>query len=94
MAKDVSKQRITQEQADKARSLLTPSTAIEDLSKVDFVIEAVPEIPKLKFDIFSKLAEICPKHAILATNTSSISKVTFLKVNGACLVGLFDSLQI
>ncbi|KAK9419846.1 putative 3-hydroxybutyryl-CoA dehydrogenase [Seiridium unicorne] len=73
LAKDVSKQRISQEQADKARSLLTPSTAIEDLSEVDFVIEAVPEIPKLKFDIFARLAEICPKHTILATNTSSIS---------------------
>ncbi|CAI6100255.1 hypothetical protein V2G26_008436 [Clonostachys chloroleuca] len=73
LAKDVSKSRITQDQADQARSLLAPSTKIEDLSSVDFVIEAVPEIPQLKFDIFKQLAEICPKHAILATNTSSIS---------------------
>ncbi|KAK1655559.1 3-hydroxyacyl-CoA dehydrogenase [Colletotrichum phormii] len=73
LAKDVSKSRITQEQADKARSLLSPASSIDELSDVDFVIEAVPEIPKLKFDIFSKLAEVCPKHAILATNTSSIS---------------------
>ncbi|KAF4594989.1 3-hydroxybutyryl-CoA dehydrogenase [Ophiocordyceps camponoti-floridani] len=73
LAKDVSKSRITQEQADKARSLLKPSTSIEDLRSVDFVIEAVPEIPKLKFEIFGNLARICPKHAILATNTSSIS---------------------
>ncbi|KAI1659925.1 3-hydroxyacyl-CoA dehydrogenase [Daldinia decipiens] len=73
LSKDVSKSRITQEQADEARSRLLPTTAIEELSKVDFVIEAVPEIPQLKFDIFAKLAEICPKHAILATNTSSIS---------------------
>ncbi|KAK0720440.1 3-hydroxyacyl-CoA dehydrogenase [Lasiosphaeris hirsuta] len=73
LAKDVSKQRITQEQADAARALLTPTTSIENLSEADFVIEAVPEIPSLKFDIFSKLAQICPKHAILATNTSSIS---------------------
>ncbi|OTB11701.1 hypothetical protein K445DRAFT_321863 [Daldinia sp. EC12] len=73
LSKDVSKQRITQEQADQARSRLSPTTSIEELSKVDFVIEAVPEIPQLKFDIFAKLAEICPKHAILATNTSSIS---------------------
>ncbi|KAI8623794.1 3-hydroxyacyl-CoA dehydrogenase [Xylariaceae sp. FL1651] len=73
LAKDVSKSRITQEQADEARSKLIPTTSIEDLSDVDFVIEAVPEIPKLKFDIFAKLAEVCPKHAILATNTSSIS---------------------
>ncbi|EFQ27977.1 3-hydroxyacyl-CoA dehydrogenase [Colletotrichum graminicola] len=73
LAKDVSKSRITQEQADQARSLISPNTSIDALSDVDFVIEAVPEIPNLKFEIFAKLAEICPKHAILATNTSSIS---------------------
>lgn len=43
------------------------------LSEVDMVIEAVPEIPDLKFSIFRQLAQICAKHAILATNTSSIS---------------------
>ncbi|KAI0169530.1 3-hydroxyacyl-CoA dehydrogenase [Hypoxylon sp. FL1284] len=73
LSKDVSKSRITQEQADEAMSKLSPTTEVEELSKVDFVIEAVPEIPQLKFDIFAKLAEVCPKHAILATNTSSIS---------------------
>ena len=46
---------------------------MEDLHNVDFVIEAVPEIPDLKTTIFSQLARICPSHAILATNTSSIS---------------------
>ncbi|KAK3945092.1 3-hydroxybutyryl-CoA dehydrogenase [Diplogelasinospora grovesii] len=73
LAKDVSKSRITQSDADKARSLLSPTTNLEDLGDVDLVIEAVPEIPRLKFDIFGKLAQICPGHAILATNTSSIS---------------------
>ncbi|KAK3378221.1 3-hydroxyacyl-CoA dehydrogenase [Podospora didyma] len=73
LAKDVAKSRITQEQSDAARALLIPASSLEHLSDVDFVIEAVPEIPSLKFDIFSKLAQICPKHAILATNTSSIS---------------------
>lgn len=46
---------------------------MDDLADVDFVIEAVPEIPNLKFDIFAKLAQICRPDAILATNTSSIS---------------------
>ncbi|KAK5663108.1 hypothetical protein OQA88_6524 [Cercophora sp. LCS_1] len=73
LAKDVSKQRITQEQSDAARALISPVTTLDSLTDVDFVIEAVPEIPDLKFEIFSKLAQICPKHAILATNTSSIS---------------------
>lgn len=40
---------------------------------MDMVIEAVPEIPDLKTSIFTKLAQIAPKHAILSTNTSSIS---------------------
>jgi len=73
LAKDVAKQRMSQEQADAARALLKPELTIDSLTDVDFVIEAVPEIPSLKFDIFAKLAEVAPKHAILATNTSSIS---------------------
>ncbi|KAJ9256155.1 hypothetical protein DTO207G8_2725 [Paecilomyces variotii] len=73
LEKDVSKERITRDAADAARARLFPSTSLDDLSDVDFVIEAVPEIPDLKTSIFSKLAQIAPKHAILATNTSSIS---------------------
>ncbi|KAK5942632.1 hypothetical protein PMZ80_005197 [Knufia obscura] len=73
LSKDVSKQRITQEIADATKKRLTATTNMKDLSDVDMVIEAVPEIPKLKEEIFAQLAEICPKHAILATNTSSIS---------------------
>ncbi|RQM06483.1 hypothetical protein DH86_00002326, partial [Scytalidium sp. 3C] len=73
LAKDVTKERITQAQSDEIRSRLTATTSIDALSEVDFVIEAVPEIPDLKFSIFSQLAKICPPHAILATNTSSIS---------------------
>lgn len=73
LEKGVSKNRISQSDADSARSLLSPTTKMEDLSNVDFVIEAVPEIPSLKTDIFSQLAKIAPPHAILATNTSSIS---------------------
>ncbi|KAG9206782.1 hypothetical protein B5807_00336 [Epicoccum nigrum] len=73
LAKDVGKGRLSQEDADAARGRLTTSTKLEDLSDIDFVIEAVPEIPDLKTKIFSQLAQICPSHAILATNTSSIS---------------------
>lgn len=73
LGKDVAKQRLSQEDADRARGLITSSTSPSDLSDVDFVIEAVPEIPSLKSKIFAELAQICPAHAILATNTSSIS---------------------
>lgn len=73
LAKDLSKQRITQEILDQTKSRLHPTTQMSDLSDVDFVIEAVPEIASLKEKIFAELAQVCPKHAILATNTSSIS---------------------
>ncbi|KAJ5096215.1 3-hydroxybutyryl-CoA dehydrogenase [Penicillium alfredii] len=73
LEKDVSKQRLTRDAADAARGLIAPSLKMDDLSSVDFVIEAVPEIPDLKTSIFTNLAQIAPKHAILATNTSSIS---------------------
>lgn len=71
--KDVAKERLTRDVADTVRSRITPSLKMDDLSSVDFIIEAVPEIPDLKSSIFKKLAQIAPKHAILATNTSSIS---------------------
>ncbi|KAL2836525.1 3-hydroxyacyl-CoA dehydrogenase [Aspergillus pseudoustus] len=71
--KDVSKERITREAADAARGRITSTVKLDDLASVDFIIEAVPEIPDLKTSIFSKIAQIAPKHAILATNTSSIS---------------------
>lgn len=73
LEKDVAKERLTREAATAVRERLTPSLKLEDLSDVDFVIEAVPEIPDLKTSIFSQIAQITPKHAILATNTSSIS---------------------
>lgn len=46
---------------------------MDALSQVDMVIEAVPEIFELKRTIFTQLAQICQPHAVLSTNTSSIS---------------------
>ncbi|KAI9764693.1 MAG: hypothetical protein M1840_008085 [Geoglossum simile] len=73
LEKDITKMRISEEEADKIKARISPTTDMDSLSKADFVIEAVPEIPDLKFSIFSRLAQICHPDAILATNTSSIS---------------------
>ena len=40
---------------------------------VDFVIEAVPERMEIKQAVFAELDEVTPGHAILASNTSSLS---------------------
>lgn len=42
-------------------------------ANADVVIEAVPETPDLKADVFRRLGESAPSGALLATNTSSIS---------------------
>lgn len=73
LAKDVSKQKISREDADAVRGRITATTKMDTLSNVDMVIEAVPEVVQLKTSIFAELAATCPAHAILATNTSSIS---------------------
>jgi 3-hydroxybutyryl-CoA dehydrogenase len=49
------------------------STAMKDLAKVDFVIEAAFEDAAVKTDLFRKLDAACKPTAILASNTSSIS---------------------
>lgn len=73
LEKDTAKGKITQEQADTTRSLVTFSSDIDNgFNEVDFLIEAIPEIPSLKFEVFKRLAEQVPKSTILATNTSSI----------------------
>lgn len=43
------------------------------VAEADLVIEAVPEIPELKHSIFSELDRLAPPHALLGTNTSSLS---------------------
>ena len=52
-------------------------TAVDDLAaavdEADLVIEAVPELPDLKHSIFAELDNLAPAHAILGTNTSSLS---------------------
>ncbi len=45
----------------------------EGVVQADLVIEAATENVGLKLDIFKKLDSLAPAHAILATNTSSIS---------------------
>jgi len=44
-----------------------------DFGDVDFVVEAVPERMEIKQDVFAELDAATPGHAILASNTSSLS---------------------
>ena len=73
LAKLVSKERMTQDDADAARSRISTAIDRSACADADLVVEAVPEILDLKLSIFSELDGICKPDCILATNTSSIS---------------------
>ena len=72
--KGIARGKTTTEQRDEWSTMLTPvSDLAEAVSEADLVIEAVPEIPELKHSIFAQLDELAPPHAVLGTNTSSLS---------------------
>jgi 3-hydroxyacyl-CoA dehydrogenase len=54
-------------------ALITGTTSYESFGSVDFVIEAVPERMEIKQRVFSELDEATPGHAVLSSNTSSLS---------------------
>ena len=73
LTKLVSKERISQSDADDTLNRISTTTDRGECADVDLVVEAVPEILDLKTSIFSELDDICKPECILASNTSSIS---------------------
>ena len=73
----VRKERISQEDADRQleeiTGRITGATDYEGFGDVDFVVEAVPERMSIKQTVFEELDTATPGHAILASNTSSLS---------------------
>lgn len=73
LAKLVSKEKISEEEAQSALSRISISTNNSSASDADLVIEAIPEVLSYKTDLFKELDSFCKPETILATNTSSIS---------------------
>ncbi|MGH2953693.1 MAG: 3-hydroxyacyl-CoA dehydrogenase/enoyl-CoA hydratase family protein [Solirubrobacterales bacterium] len=73
----VAKEKLTQERADERLEevvgLIEGATSYDSFGDVDFVIEAAPEKMEIKHAVFGELDEATPGHAILASNTSSLS---------------------
>ena len=73
----VAKEKITQDQADQQLEevvgRITGTTDYDGFGDVDFVVEAVPERMQIKQQVFAELDAVTPGHAILASNTSSLS---------------------
>src|SRR5271156_5228851 len=73
IAREVAKEKLTQQEADEARSRITLTTSLKDLAPASLAIEAATERFEIKAEVFRDLDRILADDTILATNTSSIS---------------------
>jgi 3-hydroxybutyryl-CoA dehydrogenase len=73
LARLVEKAKISQQDKDTTLSRIKGTTSTKDFSDCDLMIEVALENLDLKKKIFAELDAVCPKHAILGTNTSCLS---------------------
>jgi 3-hydroxybutyryl-CoA dehydrogenase len=74
--KFVDKGKLTAGDRDAALGRLTTTTTLDKLATVDYVVEAIVENAEAKSALFTSLDAIVSEHALLASNTSSISITT------------------
>lgn len=75
LAKNVDKGKISQPDMNAILGRIKGTTNIDDFSSCDLLIEAAVENLEIKKKLFAELDKVCPKHTILATNTSSMCVV-------------------
>ncbi|KAJ1560938.1 hypothetical protein HK405_005466 [Cladochytrium tenue] len=74
LEKDVQRGRLSREDKQAAQSRLQASDDLAAAAAAaDLVVEAVPEHPALKRELFATLGDAAKPSAVLATNTSSVS---------------------
>jgi len=73
LARNVEKERMTKAEADEAAGRISYHADMSEAAETDWAVEAATENADLKKKIFWQMLEAFPDHAVLATNTSSIS---------------------
>jgi 3-hydroxybutyryl-CoA dehydrogenase len=73
MDRQIKKGALAEADRDAALGRITAATDLAAVAGADLVVEAATENRDLKFRIFAEMDAQAPEHAILATNTSSIS---------------------
>jgi 3-hydroxyacyl-CoA dehydrogenase/enoyl-CoA hydratase/carnithine racemase len=69
----LAKERISPDEANRLRALISGTTELVDYADCDFVIEAVFEEMSIKKQVFADLEKHVSDSCVLATNTSSLS---------------------
>jgi 3-hydroxyacyl-CoA dehydrogenase/enoyl-CoA hydratase/3-hydroxybutyryl-CoA epimerase len=69
----VDKGKMTMGQMQEKLGLIEYSLNYDGFTDVDIVIEAVPEVIKIKQQVFKELDQVCPPDTIFASNTSALS---------------------
>jgi 3-hydroxybutyryl-CoA dehydrogenase len=90
LTKGVQRGKLTEEAMAAAMARVSGTSALDDLSDVDLVVEAVVEEIGVKTALFANLDEICKPGAVLATTTSSLPVVEMAAVTSrpADVVGM------
>ncbi|MAD19955.1 MAG: 3-hydroxybutyryl-CoA dehydrogenase [Planctomycetaceae bacterium] len=73
LGRNVEKERMTQAEMDAALARISYVGDMADARTADWAVEAATENPEVKAKIFQSMRATFPEHAVLATNTSSIS---------------------
>ncbi len=73
LGRNVQKERMTQAEMDAALARISYVGDMADAKVADWAVEAATENPEVKAKIFQSMRATFPEHAVLATNTSSIS---------------------
>jgi 3-hydroxybutyryl-CoA dehydrogenase len=73
LQRDVDKERLDAQGKQSITHRISTTTDLGAFSEATFVVEAVTEDLVLKTEVFKTLDRVTPPHAILASNTSSIS---------------------
>jgi 3-hydroxyacyl-CoA dehydrogenase len=71
--KQLTRKRISPDEANRLRALVSGTTDLADFADCDFVIEAVFEELSVKQQVFADLEKYVEPTCVLATNTSSLS---------------------
>jgi 3-hydroxybutyryl-CoA dehydrogenase len=80
--KAVEKGTLKRDQSGAVMERIQAMSRIEPFRHAQLVIEAIPEDPMMKRELFARLGKVCEPSAVLASNTSSISIASLGKASG------------